>query len=186
MSGRSGLLAAINKNQLPQTTFDFMKKNSIDVFGEKVFSMSVMKKRLPKDIYKSLKKTVENFTQLDVTAANVVANAMKDWAIEMGATHYAHVFFPLTGATAEKHDSFLVPDIAGHAIAEFSGKFGNGMAGNIRHKKTIVFFGCCACQWKEYVGIVGGPHFNCPVFHGIGHNICRSNIQLSKILYGLF
>ena len=122
MSVRAKILATINNNNQASATINFKEKNSIDVFGENVFSMSVMKKRLPKDIYKSLKNTVENFTQLDATSADVVANAMKDWAIEKGATHYAHVFFPLTGATAEKHDSFLVPDIVGHAIAEFSGK----------------------------------------------------------------
>lgn len=121
MSGRSKIIAAINKNRLPKSTIAYREKNSIDVFGENVFSMSVMKKRLPKDIYKSLKDTIENFSQIDATVAGVVASAMKDWAIEKGATHYAHVFFPLTGATAEKHDSFLVPDISGNAIAEFSG-----------------------------------------------------------------
>lgn len=122
MSGRSEILAAINQNRQPKTTIPFKEKNSIEVFGDNVFSMSVMKQRLPKDIYKSLNCTVENFSQLDAAVAGVVANAMKDWAIEKGATHYAHVFFPLTGATAEKHDSFLVPDISGNAIAEFSGE----------------------------------------------------------------
>ncbi len=122
MNGRSKLIATINKNKPAKTTIAYKDRNSIDVFGENVFSMSVMKKRLPKDIYKSLSKTVENFSKLDAGVADVVANAMKDWAIEKGATHYAHVFFPLTGATAEKHDSFLVPDISGNAIAEFSGE----------------------------------------------------------------
>jgi glutamine synthetase len=122
MNGRSKLIATINKNKPAKTTIAYKERNSIDVFGENVFSMLVMKKRLPKDIYKSLSKTVENFSKLDAGIADVVANAMKDWAIEKGATHYAHVFFPLTGATAEKHDSFLVPDISGNAIAEFSGE----------------------------------------------------------------
>ncbi len=121
MSGRAKILREINKNKTPKTTLAYKEKNSIDVFGENVFSMSVMKKRLPKDIYQSLSKTVENFSELDGAIADVVASAMKDWAIEKGATHYAHVFFPLTGATAEKHDSFLVPDVSGNAIAEFSG-----------------------------------------------------------------
>ncbi|ABW68076.1 glutamine synthetase III family protein [Desulfosudis oleivorans] len=122
MSGRSKLLAAINGNGAPRATLDYKEKNSIDLFGENVFSMAVMKKRLPKDIYKSLARTVENFCLMDASIADVVANAMKDWAIQKGASHYAHVFFPLTGATAEKHDSFLAPDLAGNAIAEFSGK----------------------------------------------------------------
>lgn len=87
-----------------------------------VFSKSVMKDRLPKQVFKSVIKTIESGEKLDPTIADVVAAAMKDWAIEKGATHYAHVFFPLTGATAEKHDSFLSPDGDGGALAEFSGK----------------------------------------------------------------
>jgi glutamine synthetase len=122
MNGRAKAVAAINKRKPVETTINYKEIYSIDRFGANVFSMSVMKKRLPKDIYKSLKKTVDNHSKLDPGAADVVANAMKDWAIEKGATHYAHVFFPLTGATAEKHDSFLVPDLSGNAIAEFSGK----------------------------------------------------------------
>jgi glutamine synthetase len=81
-----------------------------------------MKNRLPKQVYKSLMKTIKSGTKLDPTTADIVALAMKDWAIEKGATHYAHVFFPLTGLTAEKHDSFLAPDGDGGALAEFSGK----------------------------------------------------------------
>ena len=80
-----------------------------------------MKDRLPKPIYKSVVKTIESGKRLDPSVADIVASAMKDWAIEKGATHYAHVFFPLTGATAEKHDSFLSPNGDGGAIAEFSG-----------------------------------------------------------------
>src|SRR5688500_6588084 len=80
-----------------------------------------MQSRLPKPIFRSLKKTIETGAKLDHTSADVVAAAMKDWAIEKGATHYAHVFYPLTGLTAEKHDSFLTPDGNGGAIAEFSG-----------------------------------------------------------------
>ena len=122
MNGRAKAVAAINQRKPVETTINYKDTYSIDRFGANVFSMSVMQKRLPKDIFKSLKKTVDNFSKLDSDIANVVANAMKDWAIEKGATHYAHVFFPLTGSTAEKHDSFLVPDLSGNAIAEFSGK----------------------------------------------------------------
>ena len=122
MSARAEILRAVSNNKMPNAATTPADKNPIDFFGENVFSMSVMKKRLPKDIYKSLSKTVEDFSNLDPAIAGVVANAMKDWAIGKGATHYAHVFFPLTGATAEKHDSFLVPDLSGNAIAEFSGK----------------------------------------------------------------
>lgn len=122
MNARVNAISAINKIKPIKTTIPYKEENAINQFGENVFSMSVMMKRLPKDIYKSLKKTVENYSTLDASVADVVANAMKDWAIGKGATHYAHVFFPLTGATAEKHDSFLVPDLSGNAIAEFSGK----------------------------------------------------------------
>ncbi len=80
-----------------------------------------MKARLPKPIFKSLMATIESGKPLDATVADVVAAAMKDWAISKGATHYAHVFYPLTGATAEKHDSFLTPDGDGNAVSEFSG-----------------------------------------------------------------
>ncbi len=81
-----------------------------------------MKARLPKAVYKSLQRTIRNHEKLDHTVADVVAMAMKDWAIEKGATHYAHVFYPLTGLTAEKHDSFLTPTADGGTIAEFGGK----------------------------------------------------------------
>jgi glutamine synthetase len=81
-----------------------------------------MKTRLPKPVYRSLIQTIDSSSSLDPSVADVVAAAMRDWAIEKGATHYAHVFYPLTGSTAEKHDSFLTPDGEGGALAEFSGK----------------------------------------------------------------
>jgi glutamine synthetase len=93
-----------------------------EIFGSMVFNDSVMKERLPKEIYKSLKKTIEDGKDLDITVANVVANAMKDWAIEKGVTHYTHWFQPMTGITAEKHDSFISPQGDGRVIMEFSGK----------------------------------------------------------------
>ena len=92
------------------------------IFGTNVFNDVVMRKWLPKDTYKSLKKTIENETQLLDEVADVVANAMKDWAIEKGATHYTHWFQPLTGSTAEKHDSFISPTPQGGVVMEFSGK----------------------------------------------------------------
>jgi glutamine synthetase len=92
------------------------------LFGANVFSKSVMKTRLPKAVYQSLMRTIEAGATLDPSTADIVASSMKDWAIEKGATHYAHVFYPLTGFTAEKHDSFLAPDGQGGAIAEFAGK----------------------------------------------------------------
>ena len=93
-----------------------------EIFGENVFSESVMKDKLPKDVFKSLKKTIDEGEPLDISVANVVANAMKDWAVEKGATHYTHWFQPMTGVTAEKHDSFISPTLSGKVLMEFSGK----------------------------------------------------------------
>ena len=93
-----------------------------EVFGSNVFSLSVMRKRLPKNVYKKLDKTIREGTALDPSIADVVANTMKDWAIEKGATHYTHWFQPMTGSTAEKHDSFISPDSKGNIVMEFSGK----------------------------------------------------------------
>ncbi len=92
------------------------------IFGMNVFNDSVMRERLPKNIYKSLKNTIDNGLPLEPSVAEVVASAMKDWAIEKGATHYTHWFQPLTGLTAEKHDSFIAPTNDGRVIMEFSGK----------------------------------------------------------------
>lgn len=93
-----------------------------EVFGSNVFNDSVMRERLPKATYKALKKTVDGGLPLDPAVAEVVASAMKDWAIEKGATHYTHWFQPMTGITAEKHDSFISPTSDGKVILEFSGK----------------------------------------------------------------
>ena len=93
-----------------------------ELFGSLVFNDAVMKERLPKDTYNALKKTMKDGKSLDRTVANVVANAMKDWALEKGATHYTHWFQPMTGVTAEKHDSFISPTDDSHVIMEFSGK----------------------------------------------------------------
>lgn len=93
-----------------------------EMFGSKVFNDATMRQRLPKETYKALKKTIDNGEPLDLSVANIVANAMKDWACEMGATHYTHWFQPLTGITSEKHDSFISPTADGGVIMEFSGK----------------------------------------------------------------
>lgn len=93
-----------------------------EVFGSNVFNDSIMRERLPKATYKALKKTVDGGLPLDPAVAEVVASAMKDWAIEKGATHYTHWFQPMTGITAEKHDSFISPTSDGKVILEFSGK----------------------------------------------------------------
>ena len=99
-----------------------MTKNVPELFGSMVFNNEVMKERLPKDIYKALQKTIADGLHLQLDVANVVAAAMKDWAIEKGATHFTHWFQPLTGVTAEKHDSFISPEPGGKVIMEFSGK----------------------------------------------------------------
>ncbi|MEE0944003.1 MAG: glutamine synthetase III [Clostridia bacterium] len=93
-----------------------------EIFGENVFNLSTMRECLPKATVKSLEKTIKDGTPLDLTVAEVVANAMKDWAIEKGATHYTHWFQPMTGVTAEKHDAFISPAEDGKVIMEFSGK----------------------------------------------------------------
>ncbi len=96
--------------------------NIHEIFGSNVFNEPVMKARLPRDTYKALKSTIAKGKALDPEIANIVANAMKEWALEKGATHFTHWFQPLTGVTAEKHDSFVAPDSEGRVIMEFSGK----------------------------------------------------------------
>ena len=93
-----------------------------EIFGINVFNDSVMRQRLPKEIYKALHKTIDEGRRLDADVASVVANAMKDWALERGATHYTHWFQPLNSVTAEKHDAFISPMPGGAVIQEFSGK----------------------------------------------------------------
>lgn len=124
MSGNQARLESISAilNHEEIEPFDFVFEPTSNLYNANVFSKAEMKKRLPKGIYKSLLNTIDGGTTLDESAADVVASAMKDWAIERGATHYAHVFYPLTGLTAEKHDSFLTPNGDGNALAEFSGE----------------------------------------------------------------
>ena len=101
---------------------DVMSKNIPEMFGCMVFNDDVMRERLPKEVYKSLTRTIATGKQIDATIADVVANAMKDWAVEKGATHYTHWFQPLTGVTAEKHDAFISPVGTCKVVMEFSGK----------------------------------------------------------------
>ena len=96
--------------------------NVPELFGSQVFNCQVMQDKLPKDVYKSLRRTIQEGAPLDMSVANVVANAMKDWAVEKGATHFTHWVQPMTGITAEKHDSFISPTKDGKVIMEFSGK----------------------------------------------------------------
>ena len=92
------------------------------VFATRVFSDSVMRKRLSADTYKKLHRVIDEGSELDITVANEVAKAMKEWAMENGATHYTHWFQPMTGVAAEKHDSFISVQKDGSVLAEFSGK----------------------------------------------------------------
>ena len=96
--------------------------NVTELFGSMVFNDAIMRARLPKETYRALQKTIDEGKHLDPQVANVVANAMKDWAVEKGVTHYTHWFQPMTGITAEKHDSFISPVKGGSVILEFSGK----------------------------------------------------------------
>ena len=99
-----------------------MAANVQETFGSMVFDDRVMKANLPAKVYASLRKTIDEGAELDVAVANAVADAMKDWAVSKGATHFTHWFQPLTGITAEKHDSFISPAPDGGVIMEFSGK----------------------------------------------------------------
>ena len=99
-----------------------MAKGVPELYGSLVFNDRVMRDKLPKDIYKALRKTIENNTHLELDVANSVAVAMKEWAVENGATHFTHWFQPMTGFTAEKHDSFITPVGDGQVIMDFSGK----------------------------------------------------------------
>jgi glutamine synthetase len=125
MSGNKARLDAISAviNYKPiSEPLNFAETPAKELFACNVFSTAVMKQRLPKPIYKSIMATIEKGAALNTDIADAIAAAMKDWAIEKGATHYAHVFYPLTGLTAEKHDSFLTPNGDGSAVVEFSGE----------------------------------------------------------------
>ena len=118
---RRNAIEAIASQPRLQGSFDFRNEKIDLIYGQNVFSLDKMEKRLPKDVFKSLKASIEAGSKLDAAVADVVAAAIKDWALERGATHYAHVFYPLTGFTAEKHDTFFEPN-GNSTLAQFSGK----------------------------------------------------------------
>jgi glutamine synthetase len=120
-SARLQAISAVKAYTPPAVTFSLDEEPG-EIFGENVFGKAVMQKLLPKAVFKSVMATIEHSEPLDPSIADAVAIAMKDWAMKKGATHYAHVFYPLTGLTAEKHDSFLEPVGDGTSIAEFAGK----------------------------------------------------------------
>jgi glutamine synthetase len=121
-AARASAIAAINAYRPTGPSWNFRETPTSELFGSNVFGDAQMRARLPKSVYKALQATIKQGKPIDPSIADAVALAMKDWAIEKGATHYAHVFYPLTGLTAEKHDSFLSPTGEGTAVAEFSGK----------------------------------------------------------------
>lgn len=124
MSGNSVRIQAINSVEAyvpPPISFDPGEAPG-EIFGANVFTLAEMRLRLPKSVYKSMVATMEKGAKLDPAIADSVASVMKDWALSKGATHYAHVFYPMTGLTAEKHDSFLDPVGDGTTLAEFAGK----------------------------------------------------------------
>ena len=120
-SARQSAIEAITTYKPEAAPLNFVDTKPTDIFGCNVFNDRIMRERLPKSVYKALRKTIEFGERMDPAIADTVAAVMKDWAIEKGATHFTHIFYPLTGQTAEKHDSFLMPDGAGGVIAEFSG-----------------------------------------------------------------
>lgn len=122
MNARTSAIQAITQYKVESNTKKYEDMQPEEYFGCNVFSDQVMRERLPKNAYKSLRKTIEQGVRLDSSLADMVAVAMKSWAIEHGATHFTHVFYPLTGLSAEKHDSFLSPDGQGGVLTEFSGK----------------------------------------------------------------
>lgn len=124
MSGNQARLEAVGTVVNGGTTsfVDYQDAPSADLFGCNVFGVGEMQKRLPKSVFKSVMKTIQERGTLDESVADSVASAMKDWAMERGVTHYAHIFYPLTGLSAEKHDSFIDPVGDGTIIAEFTGE----------------------------------------------------------------
>ncbi len=120
--GRRKAIAEIGKIRPLRRDIDYARDPLQSIYGSLVFDQGQMAARLPKDVFNRLQKTIREGQPLDLSVADVVANAMKEWAVEMGATHYTHWFQPMTGTTAEKHDSFLEPTRDGKVICEFSGK----------------------------------------------------------------
>ena len=124
LNSQHGIVAGSMKNcEIKEETKMSEVLNVEEIFGSKVFTLGKMRERLPKSVYKEVKKIIDHGGELSLATADVVAKAMKDWAVENGATHYTHWFQPLTGITAEKHDAFVThPDESGKMIMEFSGK----------------------------------------------------------------
>ncbi len=121
-TARSAAIAALTNFKSVAPHVNFTETPVKELYGRNVFNDEAQQARLPKSVYKKLQETIKKGLPLDPSIADAVAIAMKDWAIEKGATHYTHIFYPMTGLTAEKHDSFISPSGDGKAILEFSGK----------------------------------------------------------------
>jgi glutamine synthetase len=121
-TGRAGIIQKIATTEHKLDRVDFKELHFKDAFGANVFNEAVQRERLPKPVFKALQRTIKKGERLSEDVADAMASALKDWALEMGATHFTHQFQPMTGITAEKHDSFISPNGDGTAIAEFSGK----------------------------------------------------------------
>ncbi|NLF31441.1 MAG: glutamine synthetase III, partial [Planctomycetes bacterium] len=119
---RRASVDAICKLKLPNGTINYLTTPMESVYCEHVFSEAIQRKRLPKEVFKALRRTITAGEELQPDIADAVAVAMRDWAVEHGATHFAHWFQPMTGSTAEKHDSFITPTGANEVVAMFSGK----------------------------------------------------------------
>jgi glutamine synthetase len=122
LNSRKAAIAEIAMTAPRATGVDYTREPISETFGRYVFSERVMRERLPKSVFKSYQQTMRERKPLDLSMADAIANTMKDWALENGATHYTHWFQPMTGKTAEKHDAFITPTPDGHVISEFSGK----------------------------------------------------------------
>src|SRR5215211_6025857 len=121
-SGRAEIIQKIATTEHKLDRLDFKKLHFVETFGENVFNEAAQRQRLPKPVFKALQKTIKKGERLSEDVADAFASALRDWALEKGATHFTHQFQPMTGITAEKHDSFISPNGDGTAIAEFSGK----------------------------------------------------------------
>ena len=121
-TARQTAISQVGRTRPLDRNIDYTKEPLQDIFGSLVFDEHAMRERLPKDVFKRLSATIRQGLPLEPHVADIVANSMKDWAVERGATHYTHWFQPMTGATAEKHDAFLMPAAEGTVINEFSGK----------------------------------------------------------------
>ncbi|MEP7158436.1 MAG: glutamine synthetase III, partial [Chloroflexota bacterium] len=121
MTNRQSALSAIANHRVASTQ-DYLSQAGEDIFGQYVFNDAAQRKYLAKPIYAKLRKTIDGHEPFDLSIVDAVAHAVKEWALSHGATHYTHWFVPMTGSTAEKHDSFLTPTGDGQTIAEFSGK----------------------------------------------------------------